>query len=119
MRLTEFGKLVRMLRLEFDLSLKQMADAMLMSSAHLSALEYGDKKLNESHIDMALTFLASRGVSAKQLADVREAGAKSMETVNVKDLDGDARALVFAFARRLQAGEPPNEEITNWAKDRR
>lgn len=118
MRLTEFGRAVRTLRMELDLSLKRMADAMLVSSAHLSALEYGDKKLNEGHIERAIVFLKASGASEPQLLEVRDAGAKSMDVVNVKDLDSDARAMVYAFARRLQAGSPPNEEIENWLKER-
>lgn len=117
MRLTEFGGLVRTLRMNRDLSLKEMADAMGISSAHLSGLEYGDKKLNSGHIDAAIDFLRSKGADSDDLYAVREAGSKSMDVVNVRDLDADARAMVHAFARRLQAGAPPTAEIQSWIKN--
>lgn len=114
MRLNEFGKTARLLRMQYDLALKHMADAMLVSSAHLSALEYGDKRLNEGHIETAVRFFQTHGATAAELEQLRNAGGAAMETVNIKELDGDARAMVYAFARRLQDGNAPTEEITNW-----
>lgn len=120
MRLNEFGRTARVLRMERDLSLKAMAEAMLISSAHLSALEYGDKKLNEAHIDLAVKYFESAGVSPAELNALRVAGAKSIETVSLKNLDGDARAKVYAFARKLQeGGQPPNAEIDTFLKGRK
>lgn len=119
MRLNEFGKKARLLRMELDLSLKQMAEAMKISSAHLSALEYGEKKLNEDHIDAAVCFFAQQGVQKAALAELREAGAKSVESVNLKDMNADARAQVYAFARKLQENGKPPAAIDNWLKDRK
>lgn len=119
MRVNEFGRKARVMRLERDLSLKEMADAMLISSAHLSGLEYGDKKLNEAHIEMAASFFRAHGVTEAELDELRLAGARSFESVSLKSLDGDARAKVYAFARRLQDGDhPPSDEIENWIKRR-
>jgi len=119
MRLNEFGKKARLLRMELDLALKQMADAMKMSSAHLSALEYGDKKLNEDHIEAAVCFFAQYGVAKPVLDELREAGAKSIESVNTKEMSADARAMVYAFARKLQENGKPPAAINNWLKDRK
>lgn len=116
MRLNEFGKTARLLRMEHDRALKEMADAMLISSAHLSALEYGDKKLNEGHIRTATQFFKKIGVPESRLKQLQEAGAKSMESVNMKDMDADARAMVFAFARKLQEDGKPPTSVTNWIK---
>ena len=73
MRLNEFGKKARHLRMDLDLSLKEMADGMKISSAHLSALEYGDKKLNEAHLDAAIAFFRGRKVSSEDLSTLRTA----------------------------------------------
>jgi hypothetical protein len=92
---------------------------MTISSAHLSALEYGDKKLNEGHLDNAIKFFRARGVASDDLASLREAGAKSMESLNTKEMPADARAMVYAFARKLQeGGQPPTEAISDWLRDR-
>lgn len=116
MRLNDFGKAARLFRMHHDLALKQMADAMLISSAHLSALEYGDKRLNEGHIETASKFIEAHGATPEEIEQLRAAGGRSMESVNIKDLDGDARAMVYAFARRLQDGAPPTDEINSWLK---
>lgn len=117
MRLNEFGRMARMFRMELDLSLKSMAEAMLISSAHLSALEYGDKKLNEAHINMAASYFAAHGIDADRLNQFRQASAMAMESINIKDLPGDARAKVYAFARLLEEGG--NEEIDEFLKRRK
>lgn len=119
MRLNEFGKKARLLRMEHDLSLKEMAEHMSISSAHLSAMEFGDKKLNEAHIDAAVDFFRSVGVQSDELAELREAGARSVESINTKSMPADARAMVYAFARKLQeGGKPPSAAINNWLRDR-
>jgi len=114
MRLNEFGKTSRLLRMEHDKPLKEMADAMLISSAHLSALEYGDKKLNDTHIKMAAKYFESLGASPAHLKRLREAGAASMESVSTKEMDASARAMVFAFARKLQEDGQPPASVVNW-----
>lgn len=118
MRLNEFGKKARLLRMELDLSLKEQAEAMLISSAHLSALEYGDKKLNEAHINSAVRFFEHAGASVTQLEELRESGGMSMCSLSTKDMSADARAMVYAFARKLQENGKPPSAIETWLKDR-
>lgn len=103
--------------MKYNSSLKAMAEFMGISSAHLSALEYGDKKLNERHIRAAVSFLESTGADGDELHTVEDAGARSMEYVNLQPLSGDARSLVVAFARSLQdGGTPPSQEIIDYLK---
>ncbi|MFC0668921.1 helix-turn-helix domain-containing protein [Azotobacter chroococcum] len=117
MRLTPFGEAVRLLRMKFDLSLKAMAEAMGISSAHLSGIEYGEKRLSDKHIEAAISFFSSRA-NADQLQELQLAADRSKDMVNTSELDADARGLVAAFARRLQEGEAPSEEIRNWLNKR-
>lgn len=116
MKLTPFGEAARILRMKCDMPLKALAEAMGISSAHLSAIEYGEKRLNEKHIKLVLDFFKER-VTSEQLRDLRSAAEKSMDLVNTTDLAPDARGLVAAFARRLQQGEPPTEEIMQWINE--
>ncbi|WP_338525633.1 helix-turn-helix transcriptional regulator [Pseudomonas batumici] len=113
MRLTPFGEAARLLRMRFDLSLKAMAEAMAISSAHLSGIEYGEKRLSDKHIESAISFFAQHA-NAEQLHQLRLAAERSKDVVNTADLDSDARGLVAAFARRLQEGTAPTEEIRKW-----
>lgn len=118
MRLNEFGRKARLLRMDRDLSLKEMAEKMGISSAHLSALEYGDKKLNEDHVNAAVDFFKHAGFKSADLTELREAGAKSMESINTKEMSGDVRAMVYAFARKLQENGKPPTAVEEWLKDR-
>lgn len=113
MRLTPFGEAARMLRMRFDLSLKAMAEAMAISSAHLSGIEYGEKRLSDKHIESAISFFSTHA-NAEQLHQLRLAAERSKDVVNTAELDSDARGLVAAFARRLQEGSAPTEEIRKW-----
>lgn len=114
MRLTEFGRLARILRMQFDVSLKEQAEAMLISSAHLSGLEFGDKKLHEHHIASATRFFQDCGASGEQMSELKEAAARSMESLNTKEMSADARAMVFAFARKLQEQNTPPADVMSW-----
>lgn len=118
MRLTPFGEAARMLRMRFDLSLKSMAEAMTISSAHLSGIEYGEKRLSDKHIESAIGFFSTHA-DAEQLHQLRLAAERSKDVVNTADLDSDARGLVAAFARRLQEGSAPTEEIRNWLQSQK
>lgn len=113
MKLTPFGHAARKLRLLHDVSLKAMAQAMGISSSHLSGMEYGEKRLNEKHSEAALAFFAPMA-SGDELSELRDAAQKSRDIVVTKDLNADAKGLVAAFARRLQEGDAPTSEILDW-----
>ena len=113
MRLTLFGNAVRRLRMDFGLSLKAMADSIGISSAHLSAIEYGEKTLSEKHIAAALGFFSPIATPV-QLRELRDAAEKSIQAVNTTSLSSDARGFVAAFARKLQEGRTPTKEMMNF-----
>jgi transcriptional regulator with XRE-family HTH domain len=104
--------------MKLGLSLKTMATAMGISSAYLSSIEYGEKRLAEKHIKAALDFLADKA-STEQLQSLRTAAEQSKEIVNTSDLTPDARGLVAAFARKLQQGEAPTPAIMKWLNDQK
>lgn len=113
MKLTPFGETVRLLRMRYDVSMKAMAEAMGIGSSYLSGIEYGEKTLADKYVDAALQFF--RGVASDaELKGLRQAAERSKEVVNVAVLEPDARSLVAAFARRLQAGAKPTKEINDW-----
>lgn len=118
MRLTPFGEAVRLLRMKYDISLKSMAEAMGISSAHLSGIEYGEKRLSDKHIKSAIDFFDSLANEA-QLNELRLAAERSKDVINTAELSPDARGLVAAFARRLQEGAAPTDEILNWVNERK
>ncbi len=116
MKLTPFGEAVRLARMRCDLTLKSMADAMGISSAYLSGIEYGEKRLAEKHIQTALDYLSDK-INKEQLLTIRDAAEQSKKIINTSDLAPDARGLVAAFARKLQQGSTPTPEILKWLGD--
>lgn len=113
MKLTPFGEAVRMLRMRYDVSMKSMAEAMGISSSYLSGIEYGEKTLADKYVDAAIKFFNAVATD-QELQGLRDAAERSKEVINVADLEPDARRLVAAFARRLQSGSQPSEEINDW-----
>lgn len=117
MKLTPFGETVRTLRMRYDVSMKSMAQALGISSSYLSGIEYGEKTLADKYADAAHAFF--EGVaSPEELQRLKHAAAQSKEVVSVSALQPDARRLVAAFARRLQAGGQPSKEMNDWLESR-
>lgn len=117
MKLTPFGESVRVLRMKYGLSLKSMAESMAISSAYLSSIEFGEKRLAQKHIDNAIAFLRPIATS-DQLHDLRLAAEQSKEILDMGGLAADARGQVAAFARKLQSGGKPPDEMLTWLKSR-
>lgn len=113
MKLTPFGEAVRVMRLKHGLSLKTMAEAMEISSAYLSSIEFGEKRLAQKHIDSAIEFL-SQYCKADQLREVRVAAEQSKQIIDTVGMSPEARGYMSAFARRLQEGGTPTPAILNW-----
>ncbi len=117
MRLTEFGKAVRTLRMNYDISLKEMATAMHMGSSYLSALEYGERKLSDSHVEAAVQFFSTRA-KAEELGQLRAAAASSSEVVSTTGVAPSERNWVAAFARKLKDGQQPPDNVLSWLESR-
>lgn len=117
MKLTPFGETVRVIRMKYGLSLKMMAEAMGISSAYLSSIEFGEKRLAQKHIDSAINFLKDK-VTDDQLHGVQTAAEQSKQIIDTAELSTDARGLVSAFARKLQGGSTPTPQIMDWLNSR-
>lgn len=113
MKLTPFGEAVRVVRLKHGLSLKAMAEAMGISSAHLSSMEFGEKRLSQKHIDSAIAFLG-QFCDQEQVRIVRDAAEQSKQIIDTQGMSPEARGHLAAFARRLQEGSTPTPAILSW-----
>lgn len=117
MKLTPFGETVRTLRMRYDVSMKSMAEALGISSSYMSGIEYGEKTLADKYADAAVLFFHSRA-TPEELQRLKAAAAQSKDVVSVSRLEPDARRLVAAFARRLQAGAQPSKEMNEWLESK-
>lgn len=113
MKLTKFGELVRIIRLKNSITLKEMASNMEISSSYLSSLEFGEKTLLAKHVDAACSFL-NDFCSEEEIQQLRYAAEESKKSLDTSNIKAEDRGLVAAFARRLEMGHQPNQEILNW-----
>lgn len=100
--LSPFGREVRKMRLEHDDTpkLKDLADALGVSSAYLSAVETGKKPAPASMVDKIAAYF---DLDVKKRAHLRQLATQSMKFVQL-DLhgkDAKSRELATAFARRF------------------
>ncbi len=116
--LTPFGKLVRKLRIDRGLRLKDMADSLGLSSAFLSAVETGSKPVPASMVDHVCRYFA---LDPQQQGDLRKAvDASQVEArIRMDGLEDQSRELVAAFARRIGDLDPgQRERILDVLKER-
>ncbi|EKO3509362.1 helix-turn-helix transcriptional regulator [Vibrio sp. Vb2880] len=102
MKVTEFGKFLRKLRIERDMLLKDMAAKLDVSSAFLSGLELGKKAISDSVIkNIAKEF----NLSDEEVLELSKAASVSQPQVKI-DLVGkstDEREIVVSFARKYES----------------
>jgi len=117
MALTDFGKAVQKLRIEHAVSQKEMATGMGMGSTYLSALEHGERTLNDDHVQRAVKFWASRA-TREEVAELQKAAAGTTKVLDTSHVDPDRRILIAKFAKRLQEGKEPPKEVLDWVETR-
>ena len=100
--LTSLGRFLRKLRLERGEILKTMADKLEVTSAFLSAVENGKKKMPLSWYDKLSALYA---LSGEQCAALEKAVMESSEVVelNIRSASSDRRDLAISFARRFDS----------------
>lgn len=96
MKITEFGKVVRKARLDAEVSLLDMSKELDVSSAFLSGMETGRKKITEDWIAKIGNFFRTRGVDIQNLAELADVSNKS---VNLEGLSPAHQMLIAGFAR--------------------
>lgn len=96
MKITEFGKVVRKARLDAEVSLLQMANELDVSSAFLSGMETGRKKIADEWVGKIKLFFASHNIVLQNLAEAADVSNKS---VSLEGLSPAHQMLVAGFAR--------------------
>jgi len=96
--LTELGKFLRKMRIDTNLYLKNMADALGVSSAFLSSVENGNRKMPENWKDLLPIRL---NLTPEVRAAFLEAVEKSSKEVaiNIENMPEKNRDLALSFAR--------------------
>lgn len=101
--LTEFGQMVRKLRIDALMSMKQLAEAIGISSAYLSSIETGRKEVSPGLIskiveEMQLDASVATNLQAAALRSNKNAALPIRFS---KDLDDSSMVALAAFARKF------------------
>lgn len=113
MKLTPFGKAIRVLRIELDIKPKDLANKLNISLSYLGAIELGRKRLTEQHLNSTIDFLKNK-ISDDQIKMLIIAAEESNLKINTTELSIAQKGLVNSFVRRLKEGQIPNYEVINW-----
>jgi transcriptional regulator with XRE-family HTH domain len=98
MRLTPFGKQARKYRIDADITLSDMAEALKVKPSYLSAVETGRKPLSDELVRKAVAYFKSIKINADDLFALAD---RTRKALSLENLEEDEREEVAAFARRL------------------
>ena len=106
---TTFGKFVRKLRIDRGKVLGDMAAALGLSSAYLSAVEIGKKNVTDQLVNGVVTYFS---LDAKTASELRVAAANSQASVKIdlQDSPEMERILVSSFARKVRDLSPNQQD---------
>jgi len=105
---TDFGKAVRMARIEAGVKLSEMAAALEVSPAFLSSLETGRKKIPDDWINRIAQYV--RNVLKVEAVDLEAKAAVSNGMVSLDGLSPQHQMLVAGFAR-VRTLNPETEKM--------
>jgi len=94
--LTEFGVAVRKARLDAKVSLSSMAGELGVTSAFLSSIEVGRKKISEDWVAKIETFFKHKRID---VPDLRELADVSNRSISLEGMTPQQAILLAGFAR--------------------
>lgn len=102
MKLTPFGQVSRKLRIDYQMTLKDMAEKLGTSSAYVSAIEVGKKVLTENIINKYIEILCK---SKEEIENMRKAADETISSLNINlnNINEDSRGLVVQFSRKINS----------------
>lgn len=102
--MTEFGIALRVIRMERGERLKDMADALKVTSSCLSAVELGKRSIPLHWVDTIIALYQLNADEAKELeAAFIESNAQTQKELcwNLEAYDDETRVLIFTLARKF------------------
>ena len=98
-KLTDFGKAIRKLRIDYDTNLNELATSIGVSSAFLSAVETGKKPISAELITKITNAL---GLSKAEENLLTHTASQSVDNVTVRTNSPEDAEIAFMFARRIE-----------------
>lgn len=107
--LTEFGKALRKIRIDHQELLKEMADALGVSSAYLSAVETGKRRIPDDWVGKIAALYTLDDMARLELSDAADKSAQEVK-ISLLDASDAKRDAVLTFAKALDGLS--DEELT-------
>lgn len=117
--LTSIGKFLRKVRIDHEEILKDMAEKLGVSSAFLSAVENGKKKMPETWFEKLKSIYS---FSAEQAEELQKAiiDTNDMIEINLQNASDNSRTLAISFAREFDSlDDETSEKILKILKRRK
>lgn len=96
---TEFGRLIRKIRIDRSLLLKEMADRLGVTSAYLSAVELGKKNIPQDLVNKICEVFNLKPEEKIQLNESVESSQPNLK-IDLTSSTAEQRELVLHFARK-------------------
>lgn len=98
--ITEFGKVLRKLRIDRGEILKNMADKLEMTSSYLSAIECGKRNIPSDFIEKLASLYE---LDESQIAELNSAKDESLNSIEIciEGKNASQRDLALQFARKF------------------
>ncbi len=100
--LTEFGKLIRKYRIDNNLILKDMADALDLPSSYLSAMEMGRKVVSNDFLEKLFATYYFSQEEQQSLIEAARLSANSVK-INLENVNLSRRNMALSFARKFDS----------------
>ena len=101
---TNYGKILRKLRIDFDELLKDMAEKVEVSSAYLSAVENGNKSPSEN---LTNAIIEKYNMDEQSENELRMASKEDVYSstiqINLKGRDVEQKNVALSFARKFDS----------------
>ena len=115
--ITEFGKLLRIIRINSGDSAKEMAAKLNMSPSYLSTIENGKRNIP---LDMEKLLIDAYQLSERDKEKLRKAMAESSEVVKIDltDLAEKKRQMIFEITK-VDLDEETIDQLCNIIKEKK
>lgn len=111
---TEFGKMLRILRIEHNIMLKTMAENIGVTAPYLSAIETGKKPLNAHLLNQIINYLGLSNDEANKLVAM---ASKLEQDIIIKPANDCEAELALMFARKMDNKTLNIEKILDLLKE--
>ena len=111
---TEFGKVLRKIRVDRDMTLADLAEVLGVSAAFLSALETGRKPVPPMFVSKVIAAIDLTGEVAESLRVTAAQSRSKAVVIPLAGKDAFSKRLAVAFARRLD--DMPSREVQELLK---